>query len=162
MIWLLFSQISEIQNKYLNLKYLKADFTQTIKNPDGNSISYSGYLIYSAPNELKFFIKNPTEQTIVIRDSLMITILGSDSQIQVLPKDFIFNPYYFLKEGFKVYKSGVKSDGNKIFVNLTSENLFYKSIQFTFQKNDYKLLNILAYDSYGNEYEMKLFNIFER
>ncbi len=161
-MWLLFFQISEIQNKYLKLKYLKADFVQTIKNLDGNSISYSGYITYNAPNELKFFIKNPTEQSIVIKDSLMITIMGSDSQIQVLPKDFIFNPYYFLKEGFKVYKNEVKSDENKIFIKLTSDNLFYKSILFTFQKNDYKLLNVLAYDIYGNEYEMKLYNIIEK
>ncbi|MEO0144174.1 MAG: outer membrane lipoprotein carrier protein LolA [candidate division WOR-3 bacterium] len=161
MIFLLISQISEIQNKYLKIKYLKADFTQTIKQGE-NTITQKGYLEYKSPNELKFYIKEPQEQQIIFKDSFMITIFGKDTFKRTLPQNSMFNPYYFLTDGIKFYKSELKKINNKIQIDLSADTLFYQKIQFILEANTYKLLKIKAFDNAGFEYEVNLSNIIEK
>ncbi|MEO0203035.1 MAG: hypothetical protein ABIL37_04865 [candidate division WOR-3 bacterium] len=163
MIFLIISQISEIQNKYLKIKYLKADFVQTIKNvQDGSTILYKGYLEYKAPVELTFYIKEPQLQQITFKDSLMIIISGKDTFKQVLPRSSIFNPYYFLTEGIKSYKSEIKKLNNNLQIDLISDTLFYKNINFILEDKSYKLLKVKALDISGFEYEINLSNIVEK
>jgi len=160
MIFIILNQsINEIQQAYLKLKYLKADFIQTIKTKEGNSISYEGYLEYKSPNELTFYIKEPIEQSIKLKDSLFITIMGNDTDIRIMPKNSMFNPYYFLTEGFKLYKTEIKNYSDKIEILLNSDKNFYSNVKFILNKKDYNLLSVQAIDIYGVEYELKLKNI---
>lgn len=163
MLFFLFNQLEkEIQKKYLSINYLKASFIQIIKYPSrSDSILFSGYLVYKSPSELTFNI-NETKSKIILKDTIMMTIQNSDTSIQILPKNYMFNPYYFLSEGIKAYKSEFKKLNDKIEVNLTSDTLFYKDIKFVLNSKDYSILSVKAVDIYGVIYELKLKDIEQR
>lgn len=160
MLFFIFNQLEkEIQKKYLTINYLKANFIQIIKYPSRNdSVLLSGYLVYKSPSELTFNI-NETKSKIVLKDTIMITIQNYDTSIQILPKSYMFNPYYFLTEGIKLYKSEFKRFSDKIEINLLSDTSFYKDIKFTLSSKDYSILSVKAIDIYGVIYELKLGNI---
>jgi hypothetical protein len=160
MLFFLINQLEkEIEKKYLSINYLKANFIQIIKYPSRkDSIILSGYLVYKSPSELTFNI-NETKSKIILKDTFMITIQNHDTSIQVVPKNYMFNPYYFLTEGIKAYKSEFKKFNDKVEINLLSDTLFYKDIKLTLSSKDYSILSVKAIDIYGVIYELKLKDI---
>lgn len=163
MIFFILSQsIEDVQKKYLKIKYLRASFIQTIKTKQGSSITYKGYLTYSAPSMLEFHTVEPEEQKIIFNDTIVITIVANDTSFQTIAKSMTFNPYYFLTEGYKNYKSELKKSGDYIDIFLNSDIMFYNSVQFRLRKNDYALVKVKANDINGMEYELELKDIIQR
>lgn len=160
MLFFLINQLEkEIQRKYLTINYLKASFIQIIKYPSrSDSILFSGYLVYKSPGELTFNI-NETKSKIILKDTIMMTIQNHDTSIQILPKNYMFNPYYFLTEGIKAYRSEFKKLNDKVEINLLSDTSFYKDIRFVLSSKDYSILSVKAVDIYGVIYELRLKNI---
>jgi len=160
MLFFLINQLEkEIQRKYLTINYLKASFIQIIKYPSrSDSILFSGYLVYKSPSELTFNI-NETKSKIILKDTIMMTIQNHDTSIQILPKNYMFNPYYFLTEGIKAYRSEFKKLNDKVEINLLSDTSFYKDIRFVLSSKDYSILSVKAVDIYGVIYELRLKNI---
>ncbi|MCS7245840.1 MAG: outer membrane lipoprotein carrier protein LolA [candidate division WOR-3 bacterium] len=161
-IFILSQSIEDIQKKYLKIKYLRASYVHTTKTKQGNSITYKGYLTYSAPSTLEFHTTEPEEQKIIFKDTMIITIIANDTTIQTIPKDMIFNPYYFLIEGYKNYKSELRKDENYIDIFLNSDRMFYKNVHFRLRKNDYALIKVKANDINGMEYEFELKDIIQK
>jgi len=160
MLFFLINQLEkEIQRKYLTINYLKASFIQIIKYPSrSDSVLFSGYLVYKSPGELTFNI-NETKSKIILKDTIMMTIQNHDTSIQILPKNYMFNPYYFLTEGIKAYRSEFKKLNDKVEINLLSDTSFYKDIRFVLSSKDYSILSVKAVDIYGVIYELRLKNI---
>jgi len=160
MLFFLINQLEkEIQRKYLTINYLKASFIQIIKYPSrSDSVLFSGYLVYKSPSELTFNI-NETKSKIILKDTIMMTIQNHDTSIQILPKNYMFNPYYFLTEGIKAYRSEFKKLNDKVEINLLSDTSFYKDIRFVLSSKDYSILSVKAVDIYGVIYELRLKNI---
>lgn len=160
--FILFQSIEDIQKKYLKIKYLRASYIQTIKTKQGSSITYKGYLTYNAPDILEFHSIEPEEQKIIFNDTTIITIIANDTSIQIIPKSMTFNPYYFLTEGYKNYKTELKRNGDYIDIFLSSDRMFYSSVHFRLRKIDYALIKIRANDINGMEYELELKDIIQR
>ena len=149
-----------IRQKYLNVKYLKADFVEIVKNPRmDEEQQFRGTLEYFAPNKVIFHITYPEEQKMIVEENKMIYIMGADTMVRELEGDFVFNPYTFLTEKTDQFERTITEKDGKMYIEVKGDSDVFKGAQFVLDAKDYKVLEIRATDSFGIEYIFRFSNI---
>ena len=149
-----------IRQKYLSIKYLKADFIEIVKNPRmDEEQQFKGTLEYYAPNRVIFHITYPEEQKMIVEGDRMTFIRGADTVVQQLEEEFVFNPYKFLTEEREKFQKTITKKGNKIYIDVKGDSEMFKGARFVLDARDYRILEIRATDSFDVEYIFRFTNV---
>ncbi len=149
-----------IRQKYLNIKYLKADFVEIVRNPRmDEEQKFRGTLEYFAPNRAVFHITYPQEQKMIVEENRMIYIMGADTMVKELEGDQVFNPYAFLTEKSDQFEKTIKEENGKIYIDVKGDSDVFEGARFVLDAKDYRVLEIRATDSFGVEYIFRFSNI---
>lgn len=149
-----------IRQKYLNIKYLKADFIEIVKNPRmDEEQQFKGTLEYFAPNRVVFHITYPEEQKMIVEGDRMTFIRGADTVVQQLEEEFVFNPYKFLTEESDKFQKTITKKGDKIYIDVKGDSEMFKGARFVLDATDYRVLEIRATDSFDVEYIFRFTNV---
>ncbi len=149
-----------IRQKYLNIKYLKADFVEIVKNPRmDEEQQFKGTLEYFAPNRVVFHITYPEEQKMIVEGDRMIYIMGSDTMVRQLEGEYVFNPYAFLTEKSDQFDRTIREKDGKIIIDVKGDSEMFKGARFILSARDYRVLEIRATDSFGIQYIFRFTNV---
>ena len=100
------------------MKSFEASFIQTITNPSGNIVKYSGLIYIQETNKIKWQYQDPIEKLVFI-DKNLVTIIEPELEQAIITKiDQEINILNLLKDANKISKNNYVSQYNSIKYSL--------------------------------------------
>ena len=117
-IFILILKTSILANDFQHMKSFEASFIQTITNPSGNIVKYSGLIYIQEPNKIKWQYQDPIEKLVFI-DKNLVTIIEPELEQAIITKiDQEINILNLLKDANKISKNNYVSQYNSIKYSL--------------------------------------------
>jgi len=146
-IFLLIVHTSLLSNDFQKIKTFEASFKQSITNPSGKKVSYTGTLHIQEPNKIKWQYKNPIEKLVYIK-KYTVTIIEPELEQAIITKiDKEINILNLLKNAIK-----------------TSDNTYtsnFNNTEYILQLKDQKLTQISYKDEIDNDVVISFKNVLQ-
>jgi len=121
-VFLLISNTVLFSNDLQDVKTFEASFTQTIINPSGNEVKYTGLLHIQEPDKIKWQYKDPIEKLVYVKKN-SVTIIEPELEQAIITKiDQEINILNLLKNAKKTSDNNYLSLFNNVEYSLTIEN----------------------------------------
>lgn len=117
-------------NDFENIQTFEANFTQTITNPSGNKVSYSGALHIQEPNLIRWQYIDPIKKFVYIKKYTIVIIEPDLEQAIVTTIDKEINILNLLKTSEKISDNIYISTFNNTQYTLTLNNELLKKISY--------------------------------
>lgn len=149
-----------------SLNSFEADFTQTITDDKGVTLSYSGSVKALKPRQALWVYTKPVEKTVYIKNAQVIVVEPEIEQVLVRDIEGDFDFFSVLESAKKIsdssyiahfeeQKINIKVQ-NKLVVSLSYKDKFENSVKIVFknQRQNIALSSTLFDASYPSEYDI--------
>ena len=138
------------------LSSFEADFNQTITDEKGKSLSYSGHLIASKPQNAFWKYTRPVTKQIYIDSSKIIIIEPDLEQAIVKRINSNFNLFEIIKNAQKIDKNRFKARFEDSIFIIKTDKSFIKSLSYK-DKFDNDVIIIFSKEKINKRYKKDIF-----
>ena len=129
-ILLFISNTTLFSADFQNIKTFEASFTQTIINPSGNEVKYTGLLHIQEPDKIKWQYNDPIQKFVYIKKN-SVTIIEPELEQAIITKiEEEINILNLLKNAKKISENSYISLFNNVEYSLTLKNKKLQKISY--------------------------------
>lgn len=144
-IFLFILKVSLTANDFKHIKTFEASFTQTITNPSGNIVIYTGLIHIQEPNQIKWQYKNPIEKLVYINNNSVTIIEPELEQAIITRLDKEINIFNLLQNA--------KLVSNNTYIS------HFNNVDYSLKLKDKKLSQISYKDEIENDVIISFKNV---